>query len=223
MHKQLEDYLNEIAKSLGSLPATRREEELSEMRQHLLNAVVIGKEQGQSENEAILAAIEQFGSPQALGAQIVLAWRRERRLDVFKVLGIAIVTPIMLPSLVYSLNFVDPVINWLWLSNNAFLLHHKAAGVAFVSGLFYLVYGLTGTISGAALPKQAVRGVSLGMVVYNCCWFASLGRIPIPTEPRQFLGLAEHLAWTLTAVFCAWAVSRWRARGERRAQARLGG
>lgn len=77
MHKQLEDYLNEVAKSLGSLPPARRDEEMREMRQHLLNAVVIGKEQGQSENEAVLAAIEQFGTPQAVSKQIVSAWRRE--------------------------------------------------------------------------------------------------------------------------------------------------
>lgn len=77
MHKQLEDYLNEVAKGLGSLPTTRREEELSEIRQHLLSAVAASKEAGHTEDEAVQIAVEQFGTPQAVSKQIVSAWRRE--------------------------------------------------------------------------------------------------------------------------------------------------
>ncbi len=77
MHKQLEDYLNEVAKGLGSLPTARREEELSEIRQHLLSAVAASEEAGQTEDEAVQAAAEQFGTPQAVSKQIVSAWRHE--------------------------------------------------------------------------------------------------------------------------------------------------
>lgn len=77
MHKQLEDYLNEAAKGLLAQPAARREEELSEIRQHLLNVVIVNKELGQSEAEAVQIAVRQFGTPQAVSKQIVSAWRRE--------------------------------------------------------------------------------------------------------------------------------------------------
>jgi len=77
MHKQLENYLNEVVKGLGSLPTARREEELNEIRQHLLSAVAASKEAGRTEDEAVQIAVEQFGTPQAVSKQIVSAWRRE--------------------------------------------------------------------------------------------------------------------------------------------------
>ncbi len=77
MHKQLENYLNEVVKGLGSLPTARREEELNEIRQHLLSAVAASKEAGYTEDEAVQIAVEQFGTPQAVSKQIVSAWRRE--------------------------------------------------------------------------------------------------------------------------------------------------
>ncbi len=47
------------------------------MRQHLLSAVAGSKEAGRTEDEAVQIAVEQFGTPQAVSKQIVLAWRRE--------------------------------------------------------------------------------------------------------------------------------------------------
>ncbi len=46
MHKQLEDYLTEVARQIGSIPKPRRDEELREMRAHLVNAVAAHRERG---------------------------------------------------------------------------------------------------------------------------------------------------------------------------------
>jgi hypothetical protein len=77
MHKQLKDYLAQVEKVLSPLPAARREAEMKEMRQHLLNAVEVSQREGRSEDQAVADALHQFGEHQELGERIVLVWRRE--------------------------------------------------------------------------------------------------------------------------------------------------
>jgi len=77
MHKQLEDYLAKVEKSLSPLPQGRRDEELKEMRQHLLSTVELNQENEQTEDQAVAAALQQFGGHRELGARVVSAWRRE--------------------------------------------------------------------------------------------------------------------------------------------------
>ena len=79
MHKQLEDYLTEVERRLGSLPKQRCDEELKEMREHLLNAVSTHRELGQLEESAMANAMAEFGTPQEVGANILWAWRRHLR------------------------------------------------------------------------------------------------------------------------------------------------
>ncbi len=79
MHKRLEtsveEYLHEVTKQLGSLPAERREEELREMRQHLHEAVANSRKQGLSEEQAVTAALTRFGTPQEAAETVIWAWR----------------------------------------------------------------------------------------------------------------------------------------------------
>ena len=49
------------------------------MHQHLLNAVIVNQELGQSEEEAVQTALEQFGIPENLGERMVWVWRREEQ------------------------------------------------------------------------------------------------------------------------------------------------
>ncbi len=118
MYKQLEEYLSEVAKGLVVLPPARREEELSEIRQHLLSAVAGSEEKGRTEDEAVQIAVKQFGTPQAVSKQIVSAWRREAwkqgmrtqpELILFAVFSLAITL-----SQVW-LSFVAGPKVWLWL------------------------------------------------------------------------------------------------------------
>jgi hypothetical protein len=74
MHEQLEAYLAEVAKQLASIPKPRRDEELKEIRQHLLSAVSAHQESGQSEAEATANALADFGTPEVASANILLAW-----------------------------------------------------------------------------------------------------------------------------------------------------
>lgn len=215
MHTQLEDYLNEVAKGLGSLPMARREEELSEIRQHLLNAVVIGKEQGQAENEAILAAIEQFGTPQAVSKQIVSAWQRGVWRDRRDLWGTIIAAPLVGIGLLFGVKlFMEGVLK-LYPSSYVYFGHHMALFWVLMNCLLFFVHGLTGAVLGAVVPKQAVRGIGWSIVVYGCGWVVWHGTIPVPTNASGFLGAAEEWLKVLSAVLVAWIVSR--RRGARRA------
>ena len=75
MHKQLEDYLAEVARQIGSIPKPRRDEELREMRAHLVNAVAANRELGQSEDVAVAHALNDFGTPAEAALNVVRAWR----------------------------------------------------------------------------------------------------------------------------------------------------
>ena len=75
MYKPLEDYLAQVAQQIASLPKPRRDEELKEMRGHLLMAVAANQEQGQSEDVAVANALKAFGAPAEASASVLTAWR----------------------------------------------------------------------------------------------------------------------------------------------------
>lgn len=83
MYKRLEmsvdEYLHEVTKQLGSLPAERRDEELREMRQHLDEAAAKSREQGLSEEQAVAAALTRFGTPEEAAENVIWAWRHSVR------------------------------------------------------------------------------------------------------------------------------------------------
>ena len=79
MHSLLESYLAEVRAKLGALPTKRREEEMREMRQHLLNAVIVNQELGQTENEAAANALAEFGPSREAAASLVWAWQQGKQ------------------------------------------------------------------------------------------------------------------------------------------------
>ena len=213
MHRQLETYLGAVARQLEPLPPAHREEELREIQVHLVTAITLNRERGQTDEEAVQNAIEQFGAAEALGEELVQTWRRgetQRRRSFWRA---AVSTPIILSGLLYLLG--SGILNLLCLSFNTFFTHHPTLGLAFVHGSFFAIFGLTGAMVGAAFPRQAVRGVCLGLAVYYFCWFANMGGRPFPTELRQFLVYFEDIAWASATILSAWAVSRWRGRHTR--------
>jgi hypothetical protein len=74
--KQLEAYLDECEAPLARLPVTERDEWRDEARQHLLALVEAHLELGRSEEEAVEAALRQFGEPRRLGKRLAAAMHR---------------------------------------------------------------------------------------------------------------------------------------------------
>lgn len=87
MHKQLEDYMAQVAQQIASVPKPRRDEELREMRAHLVMAVAANQEQGQAESAAMASALEAFGTPDEASAGVLAAWRDSVRKDARKAFG----------------------------------------------------------------------------------------------------------------------------------------
>lgn len=84
MHKPLEDYLAEVARQIVSIPEPRRDEEIKEMRSHLLAAIAANQERGQAEDAAVARALEAFGTPEEASASILIAWRDFARKQIRK-------------------------------------------------------------------------------------------------------------------------------------------
>ena len=76
MHKQLEDYLNQLRSALTELPENERDAEVEETRQHLLALIEQKVEAGEPVEAAVAGAIQQFGAPQTTGKELRKAWRR---------------------------------------------------------------------------------------------------------------------------------------------------
>ncbi len=70
MDKRLETYLQTVESELGEMREARREAELCEMRQHLEAIVARLTEGGLSEEEAVEAAIAQFGAARQVGREL---------------------------------------------------------------------------------------------------------------------------------------------------------
>jgi hypothetical protein len=75
LEQRLEKYLDEICVSLGQdLPEDKRNELRAEMRTHLDERVAAHRELGDTPEEAVSQALQQFGRSKQVGR----AWRRER-------------------------------------------------------------------------------------------------------------------------------------------------
>ena len=75
MHSLLEEYLAQVAAQLSPLPVARRNEELREIRAHLLSAVEAYRELGETEAEAVGSTLRQFGPSLQVAGGLTRAWR----------------------------------------------------------------------------------------------------------------------------------------------------
>jgi hypothetical protein len=66
----LEPYLNALEQSLQMLPKAERQEWREEARQHLLDIARAHEELGQTPEEALTVAMQQFGNPTQIGRQM---------------------------------------------------------------------------------------------------------------------------------------------------------
>ncbi len=77
MHRsRLEQYLDQLEQPLAALSAEARGEWREEARQHLLCLIAAHEELGSSPEEAMAAALRQFGDPDRIGQSLRTATRR---------------------------------------------------------------------------------------------------------------------------------------------------
>ena len=229
MHSLLDTYLDQVAAHLSALPAKRRNEELREMRQHLQNAVTVNRELGQSEDEAAQNAVMQFGTPEAVGQDTVIAWKRGQELDKRSFCGAAACTlllfflvPYLTESLVFRLGMRLTILNpFLWAKVVVDLLSWGLP-----------TWFLVGAISGLAFPKRAVSGTSFMMAIWLALilahyimpdqigapyhsqrWHTIMYERPLQNVILMVLvNFGQFVVLALVAAFGAKVSSRWRLR-----------
>ena len=212
MHSLFETYLSEVATHLRALPVKRRAEELREMRAHLENAVIINREQGQTEDEAARSAVTQFGTPEDLGESVVWAWRRGEVRDRKRLLGATAAMILVLCLMTFLMDGgFGGILARLWeiLLPRTFVLYcgqHQSWGMALTQAIFLINYALAGGVAGLLSPKRAVPSACLGLAAFWLGWIAAMG--VGRSGLWGFLSYWVYDSWTLSAVVSAWVVSR---------------
>ena len=220
MHTLLEAYLDQVAAQLSALPPKRREEELREMRQHLLNAVTVNQELGQSKDEAAANAVMQFGTPEAVGQDTMIVWKRGQELDKRSLWGAAACTLAVLafvPLLVFPLE--RPYFNPLGAT-------HLSTG-DWLWGLFGFRFAgpiLAGATASILFSKRAVLGSLVGAALYFAvCMPASMYQLDPSGSFNHAVSIVMFSAKStaqdgLVILPIAWLVSRWRLAWNKRAR-----
>ncbi len=169
MHSLLENYLSEVAAHLGALPVARRNEELREMRAHLLSAVAAYQELGETEQEALESALRQFGPSSQVAGGLTHAWRRGHgsRRDTAKagLFGVAVLWGVygLCGFLGHYLESHPDVFTTL-------RLHFEPVFYALIFGLPALLGGLFGGRSPQSAVKGAAWGAGSGYVAPLVVW-----------------------------------------------------
>ncbi len=230
MHSLLEKYLSALTAQLNALPPKRRAEELREVRTHLENAVIVGREMGRTEDEAVKEALAQYGAADVVGQEVTAAWRREQTLNSRSLFGAAACTitvtaalarmtsllvPFMLPTPAHGL-LLPPYSLGVW-----------AEWVVWLMPLFLFIGG----VGGLLFPRRAAAGVVVGLDVFLLCFlmggstattFLTGGSASAPSVPDTvstlWVGFTAGVVLISGAAIAAWAVSRGRTAGQRRGQ-----
>ncbi len=219
MHTLLEAYLEQVAAHLSALPTKRRNEELREIRQHLLNAVTVNQELGQPEEDAAANAVLQFGTAEDLGGNLVWAWRRERKLGRRDFWGAAICAPLLCWMTILVPPHLIP-------SPSRSFAQPPFSGFLWMDWIFWLLPYclLIGGLSGLLFPKRALAGVTLGLTVYLAWFLAHMIAFNSEHSTAEYRNLAYFVMDIIVigiAAFAAKGGSQWRiARNKRKRVAR---
>jgi hypothetical protein len=182
MNSRLEQYVEEVASGLSSLPEHLRQEEVTELRQHLDATVESYLHGGLSEAEAAEKAIRQFGDARTVRRDLLRSWHRRKsacQLDTLPgALLVALGTSfaaerLQLPSLFEALLRHVP---WEWLSDQP---ESVAAGARVT--LFLLMFTVAwvlpaaavGALVGRLAPRHAIVATIAALLLpFGCAVFS---------------------------------------------------
>lgn len=217
MHQRLEQYLNELAVRLNSLPAYQRDEELAEVRAHLEAMIAANQELGDTEEEAVHAALRQFDASRKLGQGLARTWRRGQRRTWRETLSGA---AICAAGCYWGISSVITLVFYPMVATTP----SEAARSKVLNLAFYVLLPiLPGLVTGLATPKRAVIGTALALSVFSAYfWFRGQRAIAEAIASRNYAEwevspfLVYPLLVTLGAA-AAWAGTRWTQRRRRAA------
>jgi len=185
MHRLLEDYLSQVENELRPMPAEQREQDLREMRQHLLKAIAVNQEvTGHSEEKATENAIKEFGSPQKLAAEMLSAWRRgdkkENRRSLIGALLCQLASKCIISILFIAFGF-------------SILTTQYGKHELLIGSLLVLwnatSLAATGIVSAYFFPMRAIAATWILAVVDICITWYQISHTPVPNMGKEL-----HLA-----------------------------
>lgn len=215
MHSLLENYLVEVAVQLAPLPSARRNDELQELREHLLNAAATNREQGLSENEAARRTLEQFGSPEELGKRIAATWRRGEALKRRSLWGMIVFTVVSSVALTMLENLlIASYVNAHGIQNSMISPFRWVAGVC-----FFPVKALVAGMGGLIFARRAVIGTAIGIMLFRLLYWSGLLYVVRAAHGHISFNLPQmvfgELLTACVTLLAAWMGSRWRGRHTR--------
>jgi hypothetical protein len=167
MQPQIEHYLEQVKGQLKSLSPQARAEEVREMGVHLQALVEAGRDAGLGENEAVKAALAQFGSYRKVGRELNKAVRSGEKHRLPRALSITTNCMIGLNSLGLISSVVLLIfaaMNW---PSSAEILGGATAmawryGISFANGILAI---------SLALQLRKLRPWAFWMaLIYHCNW-----------------------------------------------------
>ena len=196
MNNRLEEYVREVEQGLDALHATRRADEIAELRQHLAAAVVAHQELEADEDAATDAALTQFGPARTISQGIRKVWWRERLLLPDTVLATALVAvggEVILGSLLTPIRNVVTMglgINFNMASGAGTTadLGTQIAMYAYFALSVSLPYAIVGGVVGWLAPRRGVRGTLIGVAA-----FAAYTQIFFMLQ--MWVGSLSHFGW----------------------------
>jgi hypothetical protein len=169
---QVEEYLSEVGQAMKRLPKETQQQEIEEVRQHLLALIEADQQMGISEEEATAAALRQFGAATQVGQAIRQARQQERGTALG---AAALLIGVYAASVLFQIGWgvlqVDPYYSHFVPKNVPGLLNILGLGTQLLMG--YLVARLA--------PRRAVTGTILGITAL------SIAQLPLTYRSFQDL------------------------------------
>lgn len=189
---RLEDYLDRVvAPLIDDVPRARRRELRAELSAHLEALIEAHIELGSTPEEAMTAAIRQFGPPRQVGKQWLGEWRRKQPAP----------PPSPLHTARIGLLCFLPASLFAWFANSvAVAVGSSALGglLAFNTLVFPITAGLaTGLLSRTRHGYGALLGC--GGAALLCAFLAMFEGVPEAVAPQRFpiaaLAMSQMVFW----------------------------
>jgi hypothetical protein len=191
---KLEQYLDQVCRGIAG-PRSLRQHIRQELREHLLDAVAGHKAAGLSEDHAIERALEDFGGPEQVRAELEATHGH-------RLLGVVIDKAMQWKELTMKSK-------WLWTTwAHLMLLGVIAAEIVLLAGIVVFIVPKQMYFYQEGLIGSDIQGVH-GILMWGISFVAGLG------------GCANNWIWFAGPVALAWGLFEWRVRSEHKPFMRL--
>jgi hypothetical protein len=185
----MQSFLTRVAAPMRRMPAEKQEALLLEVRTHLETLVEDYTAQGMSMTKSVAAATKMMGDPKSLGRTYAATWYRAKERGTFwqatTVAGIVLVGVEIINHFIGQFN-----------KSHVFTAVANQDTPIILTILFLTVISslllpcLTGWISGAMTPRNAVKGLVTAISVYACIYMPITNAI---AWPKMQAAIVSHM------------------------------